>query len=400
MAWVALVPGELPEGARAGRTSTRGRGAPARRYYQLTSDGFEPARAALARAYTTARTALAATPGRGSTIARLGSRGTGQAGRPPGGPAGWSARPRCPYPPSIAQTPSPWPSRTKSPLISPTTPAGPRPGRRPAGPSTSRNGKSQGDHHGPPWRVDPIPALAAQHNPKGGQRTNAAGGKTTDGIAPSSEEVPCPHRSNPSRTQVALASVRSAPTCRAEQGRPPHLPGLCGGRLIPLKPPVPSRQVPIDKWPRPEKPTYKTGTAERRLRLRKQSAPKRLPTPTSKTGPTTLTSKATGPIDLGDDGHARAGWQAVLKEVGALGGLTPPRPPRCSSTSWPQAVPDLGRLRAPWPCPATGPATPRPWLCPSGSELAEGPPQDRHNTKAATTPPTLEPDPSGDWAQH
>jgi hypothetical protein len=53
-------PGAWPSFPKSSRweDSTRGeRGAPARRYYKLTSDGFELARAALARAYTTARPA-------------------------------------------------------------------------------------------------------------------------------------------------------------------------------------------------------------------------------------------------------------------------------------------------------------------------------------------------------
>ena len=58
----------------------RAEGRPARRYYQLTPDGLELARAALARAYT-ASARLAATRGRGVMTAQLGSRGTGQAGR-------------------------------------------------------------------------------------------------------------------------------------------------------------------------------------------------------------------------------------------------------------------------------------------------------------------------------
>ena len=61
----------------------RAEGRPARRYYQLTSDGIELARAALARAYSaTARPAWLRPLGRRVMTALMGSRGTGQAGQP------------------------------------------------------------------------------------------------------------------------------------------------------------------------------------------------------------------------------------------------------------------------------------------------------------------------------
>ena len=46
-----------PKSSRWEDIDPRAEGRPARRYYQLTPDGFELARAALARAYTTARPA-------------------------------------------------------------------------------------------------------------------------------------------------------------------------------------------------------------------------------------------------------------------------------------------------------------------------------------------------------
>jgi hypothetical protein len=57
MAWVAWCLASFPKSSRWEDIDPRGEGRPARRYYKLTSDGFELARAALARAYTTARPA-------------------------------------------------------------------------------------------------------------------------------------------------------------------------------------------------------------------------------------------------------------------------------------------------------------------------------------------------------
>jgi len=48
MAWVALVSGELPEELALGGHRPEEERRPARRYYKLTSDGFELARAAMA----------------------------------------------------------------------------------------------------------------------------------------------------------------------------------------------------------------------------------------------------------------------------------------------------------------------------------------------------------------
>src|SRR4029450_2538403 len=76
-------------------------GRPARRYYQLTSDGLEPARAALSRAYSaTARPPRRRPPGevvlcpgaRGARARRAGRRPVGEESCPPWGVPGAPAR--------------------------------------------------------------------------------------------------------------------------------------------------------------------------------------------------------------------------------------------------------------------------------------------------------------------